>query len=75
MGFRHLTINSVLSNYWIVETFVYNESNVYHNKYNPQQKFDNNISRYVVNFDWLLESTGDNMKKLIDEVYRRFISI
>lgn len=67
-------INRVLQSYWRVEVYVHNGEIEYFNcAYNPKLKYyyDGN---YHINFDWLLEATEENMKKLIDEVYNRFIN-
>ena len=51
-------------NYLSVSTFVTDEDGNCYGKYNPT------INGFKINFDWLLEATIANEKKLLNEVYR-----
>jgi len=75
LWYKHGYINRVLQSYWHIEVYVHNgEIEYYNNRYNPQLKSDESGENYIINFDWLFEATEENMKKLIDEVYNRFIN-
>jgi len=50
------------------------EVEYYNNRYNPQLKLDDSGENYIINFDWLFEATEENIEKLINEVYNRFMN-
>ena len=67
-------INRVLQSYWRVEVYVHKGEIEYFNyEYNPKFKYCGD-GNFDINFDWILEATEENMKKLIDEVYNRFMN-
>ena len=67
-------IDRILPNYWYIEVFVFNDKGECYNGYNPQQTLHYSGGRYILNFEWMFEATVENMEKIIDEVYSRFIT-
>ena len=63
----------LLSEWWSINTEVTNNKNVSYRGYNPQVKFDETRKRNVINFDWMLPATDENLKALLLEVGRRFM--
>ena len=64
----------LLSEYWSVDTYVYNTDGDCYRAYNPQEKFNSSRTQMILDFNWMLEATADNLKKLLDEIVRRFLS-
>lgn len=62
-----------LTEWWSIETTVTDSQNVSFRGYNPQVKFDETRKRNVINFDWMLPATDENLKALLLEVGRRFM--
>jgi hypothetical protein len=67
-------INRVLEAYWSIETFVTDTEGNCWGKYNPQHKLSKDKKRIILNFDWIFEANKINKEKLINEVYRLFLS-
>lgn len=67
-------MNRVLENYWGVSTYVKDSEGRSWGKYNVQDKLSDDKKRMVIDFDWMLEATEENKEKLINEVYRIFMS-
>lgn len=71
MWHRKGYINRVLSSYWSVgveaSTKEYSAG-----KFNPTEKPDPEGRRMVINFDWMLEATADNFRRIMEEILRRF---
>lgn len=59
-------IENVLPSYWSLTVYVEDSEGSCFGCYNPT------IINGKINFEWLLEATGDNKQKLINEVYKRF---
>jgi len=57
-------IERLLENYWNVETFAYDDKGGCWGKFNPQIIPGKN----KINFDWMLEATEENKRKLLDAV-------
>ena len=70
-----------LLTWWSVTTFVTSPDGACRRDYNPQtvikEKIHNNSvvgCQPIINFEWLLEATEENKKKLLNEVERRFLN-
>jgi hypothetical protein len=63
---KHAYTSSVLSSYWSIIVYAYDKNGNCWGKYNPQIIPNAN----KINFDWMLEATDENLKKLLDEVER-----
>lgn len=60
-------IKSKLDSYWDIKTYVLDSEDNFHNKYNSMTK------EYKINFDWILEATEKNLRKILREIYKRFM--
>lgn len=58
-----------LETWWSVAVYCYDENGVCRAKYNPTAKKGG--AGYVLDFDWVLEATPENLGKLSDEITRR----
>lgn len=56
-----------------VNTFAIARDGTQHGGYDPQSKWDDEKKRYVIDFDWIKESSEESYQALIDEIYRRFM--
>ena len=65
-------IDRVLETYWSIQTYVKDSEGRSWGMYNPQHKLNEEKTRMVINFDWMLEATEENKERLINEVYRLF---
>lgn len=63
-------IKEILPDYWTIHTYVYDDSGDCWGWYNPTIKDSADGKRFVTNFDWLLEATEENARKLFGEVER-----
>lgn len=70
-----------LLTWWSVTTYVTSTDGCCRHDYNPQtvikEKIHNNKAvgcQPIINFEWLLEATEENKKKLLDEVEKRFLN-
>ena len=72
-----------LETYWSTDTSVNKPDGTCYRAYDPQlidyKKYDSkgNVveSRYVINFDWILEATPENYDKIVAEEERRFMNM
>ena len=64
--------DKIMETYLSVQTYVHDSENGCYGGYNPQSKLSEDRGRHVINFDWLLEDTEENEKKLIEECIKRF---
>lgn len=62
----------VMETYIDCNTFVYDSENGCYGGYNATEKYDG--KRNVINFDWLLEDTEENRKKIIEACIKLFES-
>lgn len=71
MWYRKGYIDRVLSSYWSVgvEAHCQEYSAM---KYNPTEKPDPERRRMVIDFDWMLEATAENFRRIMEEILRRF---
>lgn len=71
MWYRKGYIDRVLSSYWSVDVEAsckeYSAM-----KYNPTEKPDPERRRMVIDFDWMLEATAENFRRIMEEILRRF---
>ena len=72
LWFKKGRTKEFMPEWWNVSTYVYDKDNRCYGGYNPTEKFDYNLKRGVINFDWHLSATEDNFKKLLEEVLRLF---
>lgn len=62
----------VVETYWHFDTYVRKPDGTCYRGYDPSIKSED--GRSVVDFDWLLDATPENARKLFAECYRRFMS-
>lgn len=62
-----------LESWWIVSTYVYQGKDCY-GRYNPTVKHSQGWPSSVLDFDWVLEATQENLEKLAREVERRMFN-
>ena len=62
----------VVETYWHFDTYVYDQDGMCRRAYDPSVKPGG--AGYVVDFDWHLDATPENARKLFAECYRRFMS-
>lgn len=62
--------DKVMETYIGCNTYVYDSENGCYGGYNVTEKYDG--KRNVINFDWLLEDTEENKKKIIDACIELF---
>ena len=67
-------IDRVLETHWSIETYVEDSEGRSWGMYNPQHKLSDDKKRMVIDFDWMFEATEENKEKLINEVYRIFLT-
>lgn len=67
-------IDRILTSYWSIQTFVHDTEGNCFGLYNPTVKRSEDGKRSVINFDWMLEATEENLNLLLEEVYNRFMS-
>lgn len=58
----------LINKYLAVKTFVYTKDGGCYEKYNPMMA----KGQRKINFEWLLEDTPENIRRLITEIGRRF---
>lgn len=72
-----------LKSFWSIDTSVYGNEGCYR-KYDPSiiayqqiNRKNNKVlqNRHIINFDYILEATADNMQLLIDEIEKRFYNM
>ena len=73
LWYKNGRTKELLTEWWYIETEVVDSQNVSFRAYNPQVKFDKTRKRNVINFDWILPATDENLKALLLEVGRRFM--
>lgn len=79
MWVKNGRLPAVLPSYWAVSTYAYDNDGNCWGWYNPQEidykRTDKNGKvterRPVICFDWVLEATEQNAKKILDEIERR----
>lgn len=60
-------IKEKLENYWNVAVYVYDKEGTCYGKYNPQILPHGTR----INFDWILEGTGENKERILHEIIKR----
>lgn len=71
---KHGWTDKVMENYISCETYVRDSEGYCWGLYNPQTKRSEDGKRYVINFEWLLDDTEENERKIIEECIRLFES-
>ena len=62
----------IITNYWSVQTYVYDTDGNCHGAYNPTYRpRDTWPHSWVLDFDWIIPATDENRDKLLDEIIRR----
>lgn len=67
-------IDRILTSYWSIQTFVHDTEENCFEAYNPTIKLSKDKKRFVINFDWMLEATEENLNLILEEVYNRFMT-
>lgn len=76
-------IKGPLKSYWNIDTYVKDAEGNYFRKYNPQEYLYRQVSEKTgkvivsinrIDFDWMLDANDENLKRIIDEIERRFIN-
>ena len=73
--------DKMLSHWWSVQTYTYDEKGCWGEQYNPTNKREayeriedgkpETHYRYTIDFDWWLEATEENARKILEEIERR----
>ncbi|MGL5329291.1 MAG: hypothetical protein ACRDD7_08485 [Peptostreptococcaceae bacterium] len=74
LWFKNGYIDRILETYWCIDVEIKDTEGRSWRKYEPTSKLSEDKKRMVINFEWMLEATEENKQKLIDEVYRLFMS-
>lgn len=61
----------LILNYWHIRHYVYDKDGNCYGKYDYVKNSEDG-KRYVIDFDWVMENTIENLEKLIAESLRRF---
>ena len=61
----------LILNYWSVRPYVYEKNGDCYGRYDFVKPSEDG-KRRVIDFDWLLEATTENLEKLVVEMLRRF---
>ena len=71
---KHGYTKKRLESYFCLTTYATDAEGVCRGRYNPQIKVEaaNGKPRAVINFDWMLEVSVDNLERLMQETHRRF---
>lgn len=75
-------IDGSFSTWWHIDTYVYDTKGNCFGAYNPQEmtylskpdKTGHQQMRPVIDFNWLLEATEENLERILNEIYRRFMT-
>lgn len=67
-------IDRILTSYWSIQTFVHDTEENCFGAYDPTIKPSKDGKRSVINFDWMLEATEENLNLILEEVYNRFMA-
>lgn len=66
---KHGYTPTELSDWWSVQTYVYDAEGNCYGRYNPTIKREE--ARSVIDFDWMLPATEANREKILREIERR----
>lgn len=64
----------VMNDYLCVHTYVDDTEGNCYGRYNVTTKLSDDGKRNVIDFDWLLEPTDENINKIIKTIYLQFMS-
>lgn len=64
----------VMNDFLCVHTYVEDTEGNCYGKYNVTTKLSDDGKRNVINFDWLLEPTEENINKILDAIYNLFMA-
>ena len=67
---EHGFTKKLYTSYLCADVYVTNEEGNCYGKYNPTVKPSKDGKRYVINFDWMLEVSDENIEKILKEVNR-----
>lgn len=72
---KHGYTNKLYNSYLCVTCFVTDKDGNCWERYNPTIKLSDDKKRYIINFDWLLEVSDENIDILLNEIYKRFMEV
>lgn len=72
LWYKHGYTDKVMETYIGCNTYVHDSENSCYGIYNPTEKLSDDGKRNVINFDWLLEDTEENRKKIIEACIELF---
>lgn len=72
LWYKHGFTDRIMKSHINCHTYVRDSEGVCFGIYNPQSKPSDDKKRSVTNFDWILEDTEENRKKIIEECIRLF---
>lgn len=64
-------ISRILENWWNVQVYVTDKEGRCRGAYDPTSKLSEDGKRMVIVFDWMLEATEENAKKLFEEIEKQ----
>ena len=67
---EHGFTKKLYKSYLCADVYVTDEEGNCYRKYNPTVKPSDDGKRYVINFDWMLEVSDENIEKILKEVNR-----
>lgn len=67
---EHGFTKKLYQSYLCADVYVTDEKENCYGKYNPTVKPSEDDKRYVINFDWMLEVSDENIEKILKEVNR-----
>lgn len=70
---KHGWMKKKLPTLLFISTYATDEDGNQRGLYNPQHKRSEDGRREVVDFDWMLEGTEENIERILEETYRRFM--
>jgi hypothetical protein len=70
--FKNGWIAEELPSYWSIDTYVHKPDGSCIRDYDPTIKRSDDGKRFVLNFDWVLPATADNLGRILSEVLRQF---
>ncbi len=71
MWYKNGSTETILKTWWSIEVYAYEEDGVTcWGRFNPTAKPATDYIGQVLNFDWVLEATEENLEKILQEVAR-----
>ena len=60
----------LFTNYLVCEVYAEDKKGNCYDRYNPTTKLSDDKKRMVIDFEWMLEVSDENIKKILDKVYQ-----